>query len=73
MGTTPTLNRPPHGTTAPKYPWPVILRRRTATVTRWLHIYLSMASFGILFVFAITGLTLNHVEWLANQQRTVQE
>ena len=72
MGTTPTLNRPPHGTTAPKYSWPVILSRRTATVARWLHIYLSMASFGILFVFAITGLTLNHVEWFANQQRTVQ-
>ena len=70
--TTPTINRPMPGTTAPKYPWPVILRRRTATVARWLHVYLSMASFGILFFFAITGLTLNHVEWFANQQRTVQ-
>jgi hypothetical protein len=29
-------------------------------VSRWLHIYLSMASFGILFFFAVTGLTLNH-------------
>ena len=31
-----------------------------------------MASFAILFFFAVTGLTLNHVEWFANQQRTVQ-
>ena len=47
-------------------------KRRTATVARWLHVYLSMASFAILFFFAITGLTLNHVDWFANQQRTVQ-
>lgn len=30
-----------------------------------------MASFGILFFFAATGLTLNHQDWFANQQRTV--
>lgn len=41
-------------------------------LARWLHIYLSMASFGILFFFAVTGLTLNHAEWFASQQRTVQ-
>ena len=40
--------------------------------SRWLHIYLSMASFAILFFFAVTGLTLNHTEWFAGQQRTVQ-
>lgn len=38
-------------------------RRQLATVSRWLHIYLSMVSFGILFFFAVTGLTLNHAEW----------
>ena len=41
-------------------------------VARWLHIYLSMASFGILFFFAVTGLTLNHTEWFTRQQRTIQ-
>ena len=41
-------------------------------LSRWLHIYLSMASFGILFFFAITGLTLNHAEWFAKQQHTIQ-
>lgn len=49
-------------------PW----KRQLAIVSRWLHIYLSMASFGILFFFAVTGLTLNHTEWLKGQQKTVQ-
>ena len=31
-----------------------------------------MASFAILFFFAVTGLTLNHADWFANQQRTIQ-
>ena len=31
-----------------------------------------MASFGIIFFFAATGLTLNHADWFANQQHTVQ-
>ncbi|MBI5768949.1 MAG: PepSY-associated TM helix domain-containing protein [Verrucomicrobia bacterium] len=38
-------------------------RRKCASVFRWLHIYVSMVSFGILFFFAVTGLTLNHAEW----------
>jgi hypothetical protein len=46
-------------------------KRRTMILSRWLHIYLSMASFGILFFFAVTGLTLNHADWFARQQRTV--
>jgi hypothetical protein len=41
-------------------------------LSRWLHIYLSMASFAIVFFFAITGLTLNHAEWFAAQQKTLQ-
>ena len=57
---------------AVKYHWKIVWKRRTAHFARWLHVYLSMASFGILFFFAITGLTLNHVDWFANQQRTVQ-
>ena len=31
-----------------------------------------MASFAILLFFALTGLTLNHQDWFANQQKTVQ-
>ncbi len=45
-------------------------KRQTMILSRWLHIYLLMASFGVLFFFAVTGLTLNHAEWFNNQQRT---
>ncbi|MEY4385037.1 MAG: hypothetical protein RLY20_320 [Verrucomicrobiota bacterium] len=38
-------------------------RRHVAALFRWLHIYLSMVSFVILFFFAITGITLNHAGW----------
>jgi hypothetical protein len=47
-------------------------KRQMMIASRWLHIYLSMASFGILFFFAVTGLTLNHADWFTKQQRTVQ-
>ncbi len=47
-------------------------KRRVASLSRWLHIYLSMASFAILFFFAVTGLTLNHTDWFSGQQRTAQ-
>jgi hypothetical protein len=35
-------------------------------------VYLSMVSFAILFFFAVTGLTLNHQQWFAAQQKTAQ-
>src|SRR5882757_6216518 len=48
------------------------LRRKTAIVTRWLHIYLSMASFAVVLFFAVTGLTLNHADWFANTEKTIR-
>jgi hypothetical protein len=42
------------------------LRKQTAIVSRWLHIYLSMVSFGVVLFFAVTGLTLNHAEALSH-------
>lgn len=47
-------------------------KRKIAQWARWLHIYLSMVSFAILFFFAVTGLTLNHQQWFAKQQKTAQ-
>lgn len=47
-------------------------KRQLASLSRWLHIYLSMVSFGVLFFFAVTGLTLNHTDWFAGAQKTVQ-
>ena len=31
-----------------------------------------MVSFGVLIFFAVTGLTLNHTDWFASAQKTVQ-
>lgn len=47
-------------------------RRAVAISARWLHIYLSMASFALVLFFAVTGLTLNHPDWFANRERTEQ-
>jgi hypothetical protein len=44
-------------------------QKRTASVSRWLHIYLSMASFVIVLFFAATGLTLNHAEWFDGKEK----
>jgi hypothetical protein len=48
------------------------LRRTVAVTARWLHIYLSMASFAVVFFFAATGLTLNHPDWFASHIKTEQ-
>jgi len=47
-------------------------KRQLASLSRWLHIYLSMVSFGVLFFFAVTGLSLNHTSWFDGAQKTVQ-
>jgi uncharacterized protein len=62
----------PVPTRAPAEPGNPAWKRKVAQWSRWLHIYLSMVSFAILFFFAVTGLTLNHQEWFANQQKTLQ-
>ncbi|GHN00548.1 peptidase [Cytophagales bacterium WSM2-2] len=47
-------------------------KREVATWIRWLHIYLSMFSFAALLFFAVTGITLNHTEWVEDQQQVEQ-
>ena len=66
----PLISEKPADISAPKRvpKW----KRQLASLSRWLHIYLSMVSFGVLFFFAVTGLTLNHTDWFAGAQRTVQ-
>lgn len=49
-----------------------VWKRRLAKYSRWLHIYVSMASFAVVFFFAVTGITLNHPEWFAGAERTTQ-
>ncbi|MGI4852428.1 MAG: PepSY-associated TM helix domain-containing protein [Janthinobacterium lividum] len=45
------------------------VRRQTAIVSRWLHIYLSMVSFAVVLFFAVTGWTLNHAEALSHGEK----
>ncbi len=47
-------------------------KRRFAHFARWLHTYLSMLSFAVIFFFAVTGITLNHAEWFDQHQRPSQ-
>ncbi|WP_232296107.1 PepSY-associated TM helix domain-containing protein [Terriglobus sp. TAA 43] len=49
-----------------KQPFRVRLRKQTAIISRWLHIYLSMVSFAVVLFFAVTGLTLNHAEYFSH-------
>jgi uncharacterized protein len=46
-----------------------VVKRRLAKYTRWLHIYLSMTSFLVVFFFAVTGWTLNHPDLFGGQER----
>ena len=48
------------------------LKRRLAKYSRWLHIYVSMTSFVIVFFFAVTGWTLNHPDAFAGGGRRTQ-
>lgn len=47
-------------------------KRFIARWSRWLHIYVSMLSFAIVFFFAVTGLTLNHAEKFGNEVHSTQ-
>jgi hypothetical protein len=44
-------------------------KRRLAKYSRWLHIYVSMTSFVIVFFFAVTGWTLNHADRFSGRER----
>jgi len=48
----------------PKAVW----KKNTASVSRWLHIYLSMVSFAVVLFFAVTGFTLNHADWFGDKE-----
>lgn len=71
-GTQMTVGEAPVKASPHYYGWKHTIKKLTVTWARWLHIYLSMVSFAILFFFAVTGLTVNHPEWFSSQQKTVQ-
>jgi uncharacterized protein len=45
-----------------------VWKKRSAALSRWLHLYLSMVCFLVVLFFAVTGLTLNHTEWFDGKQ-----
>lgn len=49
------------------------LNRTIAKASRWLHIYVSMVSFAIVFFFSVTGITLNHPDTFAGALKNTQE
>lgn len=49
------------------------LYSRLAAISRWLHIYLSMLGLAAVLLFSVTGLTLNHPDWFAAEQRRAFE
>ena len=40
---------------------------RFARLMRWLHIYLSMLGLAAVLFFSVTGITLNHPDWVFGQ------
>ena len=48
---------------------PKTLKKETARLSRWLHIYLSMVSFAVVLFFSFTGLTLNHPNWFGGNKQ----
>ena len=44
------------------------LRLKVHAALRWLHIYSSLVSLTVVLLFAATGVTLNHPEWLATER-----
>jgi len=45
-----------------------VFEKKTASLSRWLHIYLSMLSFVVVLFFSVTGLTLNHAAWFDGKE-----
>jgi len=43
------------------------MRLRVHSALRWLHIYSSLVSLLVVLFFALTGVTLNHPDWLAGE------
>lgn len=41
--------------------------KRMFSFFRWLHIYISCALFSLLLFFCITGVTLNHLDWVSDE------
>ncbi|MEX2583431.1 MAG: PepSY-associated TM helix domain-containing protein [Gemmatimonadota bacterium] len=64
---------PPFGGSASPVPRQRPIRLRVHATLRWLHVYISMVSLLVIFFFAVTGITLNHPDWVFGKAETVLE
>jgi len=44
-------------------------KKKFFSISRWLHIYVAMTFFTLLVFFCVTGITLNHTEWLDDKSK----
>jgi uncharacterized protein len=49
------------------------LRMRIHGLLRWLHVYVSMVSFLVVLFFALTGITLNHPDWVFGSAESIED
>jgi len=51
---------------------PFVNKRALYSTSRALHIYISTALFFLLILFCVSGIVLNHVDWLKNDKNNGQ-
>jgi hypothetical protein len=49
------------------------INKNTLSVSRLIHVYVSMALLTLLLFFSVTGITLNHPEWFSENQADIEE
>jgi len=49
------------------------INKNTLSVSRLIHVYVSMALLTLLLFFSVTGITLNHPEWFSEHQAEIEE
>jgi hypothetical protein len=49
------------------------INRNTLSLSRLIHVYVSMALLTLLLFFSVTGITLNHPEWFSENQADIEE
>jgi len=49
------------------------INKNTLSISRLIHVYVSMALLTLLLFFSVTGITLNHPEWFSEHQPDIKE
>ena len=49
------------------------INKNTLSLSRLIHVYVSMALLTLLLFFSVTGITLNHPEWFSENQADIEE